>query len=117
MKTSELTGAQLDYCVVRTLMEPFKGRALNDETKADIVEAFGLGADVPFRPSTNWAHGGPIIEREGISLMQWEVPNDDGTLWTARNLTATVHQSGPTALFAAMRAYVASKFGEEVPDE
>lgn len=116
MKTSELAGAQLDYWVVRALMEPFKGRPLNDQTKEDIVKAFGLHADVPFLPSTEWAHGGPIIEREGISPMRWEASNDDGTAWTARNLTATVHQSGPTALIAAMRAYVVSKFGDDVPD-
>jgi hypothetical protein len=83
----------------------------------------------PFWYSRSWTHGGPIIERELIMVE----PNDDfadiaradatsrGTAWHA----GLVHEAradgvqrtwatGPTPLIAAMRAYVASKFGEEV---
>jgi hypothetical protein len=67
--------------------------------------------------SDDWTYGGPIIEREGISVMEWEIPNDAGMNWSARNLTANIHMDGPTPLIAAMRAYVASKFGDEVPDK
>ena len=57
-----------------------------------------------------------MIEREGIGVMKWEIPNDAGMNWTARNLHADAHVDGPTPLIAAMRAYVASKFGDAVQD-
>lgn len=80
-----------------------------------------------FAPDRRWEHGGPIIERERIAL-QYEDPIGGvevwGTGWRARVEHAPVakpHHSmqyrdgfGPTPLIAAMRAYVASKFGEEV---
>lgn len=57
------------------------------------------------RYSTNWAQGGPIIEREKISLM--------ATLrggWGARTLDfPPEYHFGPTPLIAAMRCFVASK--------
>jgi hypothetical protein len=58
MKVSELTGAALDWAVAKCIYEPddvviCDGRvfAYDDATKG-------------FNPSTNWAQGGPIIERE-----------------------------------------------------
>ena len=71
-----------------------------------------------YEPSTNWAQGGPIIERERITLdgtailNQWmavfHVPDEEP--WEMR---------GPTPLIAAMRCYVASKLSNdiEVPKE
>ena len=60
-------------------------------------------------PSTNWAQGGPIIEREGISLdKMYDTPE-----WCA-SMENTKGYRGPTPLIAAMRCYVASKLGEEV---
>ena len=62
---------------------------------------------------TDWAQGGPIIEREKIETY-WHTALD---MWAARhdgNL-----RYGPTPLIAAMRCYVASKLGDEVdvPEE
>lgn len=72
-----------------------------------------------YAPSTNWEIGGPIIERERISTIfmgepqTWfgmiEVQFDAGN-----NIFGRVEVTGPTPLIAAMRAYVASKFGDEV---
>jgi hypothetical protein len=62
-----------------------------------------------FNPSTNWTQGGPIIEREGIS-----VATDDVEPWCGfieDDKTNTLFFSGPTPLIAAMRCYVASKTG------
>ncbi len=64
--------------------------------------------------STDWADGGPIIEREGIELLceslgfRWVAMPQKGPEWR-----------GPTPLIAAMRCYVASKLGDEVdvPEE
>ena len=72
------------------------------------------------RYSTDWAQGGPIIEREGIST----VSQGDGhewiaSLWDYETEDWRLHTTGPTPLIAAMRCFVASKLGDEVdvPDE
>lgn len=69
--------------------------------------------------STDWAHGGVIIEREGISLYL-----DTNNLWQANIFDGNpavfgTGIEGSTPLIAAMRCYVASKLGAEVeiPDE
>lgn len=94
MKTSELTGAALDWAVAKCLF--VKGTA-----KSMIATEFK-----PY--STDWAQGGPIIEREGIDL---QCQNDD--LWAADlGLESSVY--GSTPLIAAMRCFVASKLGDEV---
>jgi hypothetical protein len=60
-----------------------------------------------YDPSTNWEHGGPIIERERINL--WNEGHD----WEA-SLYGKHIVWGETPLVAAMRCYVASKLGDEV---
>ena len=93
IKTSELTGAALDWA------------------------ASAAQGDSDIHPySTNWADGGPIIEREGIAIgrtaggVAWDAvhPNTDDTMFRAN-----------TPLIAAMRCYVASKLGDdvEIPEE
>jgi hypothetical protein len=100
MKTSELTGAALDWAVAEI-------EAIPSSTEAK--RAF-------YKPSTNWAQGGKIIEREGIDLIKqdgyWDA-DDNGQA----QMSCMV--SGPTPLIAAMRCYVASKLGDEVdvPEE
>jgi hypothetical protein len=72
------------------------------------------------RYSTDWAQGGPIIERERICL---EEPGCDYegrgwgaciVAWSDPDDNACVEAFGPTALVAAMRCYVMSKLGAEV---
>jgi hypothetical protein len=66
-------------------------------------------------PSSVWEDGGPIIERE-----PWAMPRlntNPGALHLGKFAASTpggFDYYGPTPLIAAMRAYVASKFGEEV---
>lgn len=69
------------------------------------------GPKCVFTPSTRWAHGGPIIEHEGIALWQ-----DEETLgWFASADEGRGNDYlGPTPLIAAMRCYVASKLGDEI---
>ena len=77
--------------------------------------------------STQWEHGGPIIERENITVRPIfraertehgsDIYRHDG--WAAHiepNAFWVTPQpfSGPTPLIAAMRCYVASKLGDEV---
>lgn len=106
IKTSELTGAALDWAVT-SIDRP---EMLNwPDNPANRPESY------TFRPSTGWAHGGPIIEREFITLEgdynEWRAKLfDDGRVY---------EQEGPTPLIAAMRCFVASKLGDEVdvPEE
>jgi hypothetical protein len=97
MKTNELTRAALDWAVA--------------------VCEYGYGADYKTnRYSTDWAQGGPIIEREGMTIAL------DAFGWEARHYDEESEpwvMTGPTPLVAAMRCYVASKLGDEVeiPEE
>ena len=103
MKTSELTGAALDWAV-----------AICEHNVGWEPE----GEDRDFY-STDWGQGGPIIEREGVTLTQYDdYPNWSATLY-ATDYNEHTHVTAPTPLIAAMRCYVASKLGDEVeiPEE
>lgn len=107
MKTSELTGAALDWAVSRC------------EHPAWSVECAVINVTkYNYRWSINWSQGGPIIEREGIGL---HFDDDDNDPWAARPYLGDTWNLmlGPTPLIAAMRCYVASKLGDEVeiPEE
>jgi hypothetical protein len=108
MKTSELTGAALDWAVAKCEnVEP-------DENNRPIW--FGDGDErVEYTPSTDWAQGGPIIECEGICLHKYK----DGSGWSATYSAQDPEQYGPSPLIAAMRCYVASKLGDDIniPEE
>ena len=97
LKTSELTGAALDWAVARCEL----GEAINE-------------IDDPHFYSTDWALAGPIIEREGITVRRYT-----DALWDASIGRLDYVADGPTPLIAVMRCYVASKLGDEVevPDE
>ena len=105
MKTSELTGAALDWAVA----------------KCEVGAEFIGEIDDPHFYSTDWAHGGPIIERESIAILgdgdlYWEAE----CVWAwARGFDDGFFQKGPTPLIAAMRCYVTLKLGDEVevPEE
>jgi hypothetical protein len=106
VKTSELTPSlAFDWAVAEC-----EGKI----PKGDGGLAWWLG-DPFFPASTDWAFGGPIIEREKINL---RYDDEDGE-WVA-GWECTVNSGwGDTPLIAAMRCYVASKLGDEVelPEE
>ena len=64
---------------------------------------------IPYRPSVAWQQGGPIIEREGITIWAF-----DDVTWRAQLDTATDPLEATTPLIAAMRCYVTFKLGDEV---
>lgn len=74
-------------------------------------------ADYVYEPTSNWAQGGPIIEREGIAV--WKPFDKTNGEWKAHYSLTQCEQTGPTPLIAAMRCFVASKLGDEVevPEE
>ncbi len=127
MKTSELTGALLDYWVATAEgLEPYADKLPDGATYhrywlVDLPEEpaviVGLIPEPPkgavrYAPSSLWQQGGPIIEREAIDIACTE-PRLDPRYWLAQyNDSAVI---GETPLIAAMRAYVESKLGYEVP--
>ena len=111
LKTSELQGAALDWAVAKC--EGWVAGTNDNDLVSFVLES--SPDEMHFWPSTDWAQGGPIIEREIITL-----DFDDGTDWQARDFDSQqILAHGPTPLIAAMRCYVASRFGDEieVPDE
>jgi hypothetical protein len=130
IKTNQLTGAALDWAVAKC-----EGRRVElnhqytEETKFDGWWQLGPNHWQPLNKySTDWAQGGPIIERERIELKCWDGTwgVEEGT-WVAEVLhedrryggLMRSEGQGPTILLAAMRCYAASRFGGEVdvPDE
>jgi hypothetical protein len=110
---------------------------IGDEPGSEPRKLIRWGPDLygVFSPSTTWSDGGPIIERAAIGwrdrgrnahvgvhkgLSSWEDQPweawycDDGP--EGGNPEMNHVQVGPTLLIAAMRAFVASKFGDTVPD-
>jgi len=102
-KTADLTGALLDAAVALA-----EGLTIREDGSA--------GAAQHYSPSTRWVNGGPIIEREQIELFSPRAAPSYNR-WEARYSPpgdiVRVY-AGPTALIAAMRAYVAAKLGAEV---
>jgi hypothetical protein len=103
--------------------EPWRGRRDWEAQKERYTEALtfadiqiGFFGDGVPNFSTDWAQGGPIIERERIQLMPWRPELGNVASWSGRTLDSW-QESAATPLVAAMRAYVASKFGDTVPDE
>jgi hypothetical protein len=112
IKTSELTGHALNYAVILAKTpRAYEGKP----SIRDIV--------VRYPYSTEWAFGGPIIDRKGIGLLkvrnrlphqQWEAGEEGETETEFWGIVC-----GPTPLIAAMRCYVMGELGDEVdvPDE
>ncbi|CAJ0701649.1 hypothetical protein LMG19089_02891 [Ralstonia edaphis] len=142
MKVAELEGALLDYWVARaegyqlemhpdcvgTWVTPGKllsGRR-EDAPECVITEdgnpdhwSGPFNPSGLFHPSRDWAQGGPIIEHARIQIvpqnvnhLRWSAYVDEGLGLGA----VPVEQYGENPLVAAMRAYVASRFGDDVPD-
>ncbi|MBU9468320.1 DUF2591 domain-containing protein [Burkholderia multivorans] len=116
MKVSDLEGAQLDYWVARALGDRMV--RLVDEARDRCETRFGEQWDWGyFAASRAWMEGGPIIERERIFLDWCDIEQCwiAGTVHTALpNGVQRTAMRGGTPLIAAMRAFVASRFGAEV---
>jgi len=107
MKISELTGAALDWAVAKC--EGHAAHIYGGVVRTTMRSVFGPECHY----STDWAQGGPIIERERI-LIQPEIGKEGcGNAWNAISMQDT-EDYGPTPLIAAMRCYVSSKLGDEV---
>lgn len=115
MRTAELTGALLDYWVSKA-----EGATIDGNT-VRIGATVHFGMQEPPSFCTNWNMSGPIIERERIvtfpgGVYQWAAFIQQNPHCSYVDTTVFDEITGPTPLVAAMRAYVASKFGDEVPE-
>lgn len=112
-RVSDLIGDDLDRAVAKA-----EGRPVEERFRGGMgegwYEAGTKGVSIPMlSPSTDWAVGGPIIERERIEL-SWEAATCLADIWTPPAGSAAASGSGDTPLVAAMRAYLTAKFGETV---
>lgn len=147
MKTSELTGAALDWAVAKCEGLPLRldPMGFKRDSPGSPQAGWWVWFGTPFSmivgyaqksnkdqrgysPSTDWAQGGPIIEREGICVRpDLVVGTSESRLdvctqvgWIAAshyNAQICRHRhevKASTPLTAAMRCYVASKLGDEV---
>lgn len=119
IKTSELSGIALDWAVAKCeLIQHLTslGKTPNYE-QCDSIALSKIRLGIGY--STDWAQGGPIIEREVISVVEEQGKDYVWFAWEkyAKNRNCTAN--GPTILITAMRCYVASKLGYEidVPEE
>ncbi len=118
VKTAGLTGAALDWAVAKWCREQVRIYPLGGEDFELL-----LPSGDRFEPSTNWADGGPLIERYDLMFERYAPsPQDDGRKFLCyaggdgRQGTLGI---GASHLEAAMRMVVARGFGEEmeIPDE
>jgi len=105
-KVAELQGVQLDYWVAKAqgIIMP------------QLLDSYS--------PSSNWSDGGPIIEREGISVNQHNnIPDRPENRWISTKyqggmqvgIPRPISAFGPTPLIAAMRCFLTGKYGDETP--
>lgn len=114
VKTAELVGPALDWAVAEA-----DGA---DELK---VVPWGDGKTVSciywlpdggcwanhYSPSTDWSHGGPLIEKHSVWL---GAPYGSRRCWDASYHTSCEAHDGDTPLIAACRAIVDAKLGDVV---
>ena len=125
IKTQDLTDAALDWAVAISKGIPVEelhiqkwGSRLPPSIYRRYRDADGnLDASYTSGPgllfSRKWEAGGPIIEREGISI--YRMTSD----WSAAYNPSGAAQDGSTPLIAAMRCFCCSRLGSEVevPEE
>lgn len=126
MKTAELDGVLLDYWTARAdghervkilnAGERLNGVRVEQDTCAATTPGFSDWWQ-PYHADT-WHNAGPLMQREKIGVTfgalggEWHaLVLKDGVLGIRHTTT------GPTPTIAAMRAFVASRFGDTVPDE
>jgi len=127
-RIDELVGSELDYWVARAVgMSASIERKWPNPMAAVVgeppmlcwVTGWKIAGPVPFKPSSDWADGGPMIEQAKAAV--WRGSSDQ--CWSAGfdlcagdgpGIYMDHWHDGPTPLVAAMRALVARKFGSFV---
>lgn len=115
MKTSELTGAALDWAVMTAEGPNSFAACFYYDGNTPLFRDDQGELPYSWMPSVFWDQSGEIIEREGISI-QFRPPGSMHE-WVA--FCGDSFKGGTTPTVAAMRAYVAEKLGDAIaiPDE
>ena len=127
MNVSDAVGAQLDWMVAKC--ESVEVEYINDGITRCLLRVSPFTG--MYRPSTDWAVGGQLIEREEINLFKHnKLSGSQPDTWCAHKVVprpnlegsfnyCALAPEGPTPLIAACRCYVAATLGDEVdvPDE
>lgn len=110
IKASELAGAALNWAVAKAVGVDV-GLYRSPFEKGPVVRHRTDGPS--YRPSTDWAQIGPLIEQYRIFLNLSKGVRCDAYV------PGGILQSGSTVLMAACRAIVAAKLGDtvDIPDE
>jgi Protein of unknown function (DUF2591) len=120
VKVSEATGPALNWLVAKADDEKDILYAQRQYGRLVIRTAGDhetCDSECSYSPSTDWAQGGPIIEREELHLRksgcEWQCD-----YWNDSTLNFDTSY-GSTPLIASMRCLVCSKLGDvvDVPDE
>lgn len=128
VKTADLIGPALDWAVAQCkgFKKIYAMAAWSNKHGAhggpQVMVSNEEDSSFDYRPSSNWAQGGPIIERARIAL---RAHDHDVQEWSAEPSINTVQtrlsafSTGPTPLISACRCFVAARLGDEVdiPDE
>ncbi|WP_175796532.1 phage protein NinX family protein [Burkholderia anthina] len=121
----ELSGVRLDWAVARCEGYPLTtdgiSQLVEKDRKLTILGRATCGQGIPcgYSPSSYWEQGGPIIERQRITLQFCRDLRDRNGLYIHASMdTHSFHGywrgNHDKPLVAAMRCYVASKFGEAI---
>lgn len=122
VKVSELSGKALDWAVGHALGAEVKGHAFCDApgsyiqpncTVFPVGGVFEKGAAYSsYMPSTEWGHGGPLIDKLRPNIVYHNGP--DRTPMATMLNTHPAYESGETVLIAVCRAIVAAYLGDAV---
>lgn len=122
-RVADLTGAELALWVAR--VEGLEDPTI-EGTVCQYVHHEEPGDDgwwTDYKPHEDWAIAGPIIEREHLVVWPYRILDQDDRAdgvqqdYAAKRIGMLDPEgSGPSYLIAAMRAFVASKFGETVSE-
>ena len=122
VKTAELVGPSLDWAVAMAEFWEADRPRDGQIRKGDVYmlvgpfRLIGLGADMFYSPSTDWAQGGQLRDKYDVGI-EHGVP--DGIPYAYLPGRYLDGSRGETALIALCRAIVAAKLGEvvQIPTE
>lgn len=151
IKTKDLTGSALDWAVAKATQIPLYqcgegwpgNHVVNEESLRRPIVTVGLTGHMllegpkasenkEWSPSTDWAQGGALIEREITKIFRnvggtWSamilkdvpIPPEDRGTSLALTQRMQWNAAGVTPLIAAMRCFCASRLGDEIniPEE
>jgi len=118
MKVQDLSGPRLDYWVARAMgRDAVLSKYCDRPELPSSATCFRRNGAI-FSPSKTWAQGGPIIARNLISISYDDQGGREKGMWNAYVHDCDLMcQDFDSALVAGMRAFVASVFGDSVPED